>query len=594
MIHEDEKVLAEIHESNPERIRVGIPYRMVEKVKKVPGARWDTKEREWTVPRSWTACLALRAELGEYLKIGPTLNAWAAVESARKGAIRSLRGVVTGVELPEGFEDDPGLQGLYPHQKIDAQAILMSGGRFLLNNGMGTGKSRSALAGLRLLQLSEAEVFPALITAPVSMLRVWEDEIRHVFPDAEVRVADGTPTKIRKALTPGADFYVVGWDTIRKYTRLSPHPKVKLTDAEKTEAELNELGLKTYIADEAHRSKSVVAKRTRAAFYLAERIPNFIGLTGSPMQDTPEDLFALLHLTQPTEYPNRTSFNERYIRYDWNLWGGRDPIGFLPDREDEFYNNFNAVSRRVTKDMVLDFLPPKTYETRFVSLPAPHRKAYRELEKTFATVLEDSVLTVDNHLTLALRLLQLANAMGDMIYEGDDPTPKYVMTADKSPKVDAFIDDYTNGDFDGEQIIVFSDSYQLLTLVRDALVKHKIGFVEISGSVTGDERKAAVDAFQAGEFPICLLTRAGGEGITLTAARTMVRLFRSWSLTVHQQVEDRNHRIGSEIHESVRYIDYVVEDTVEVKQMVRLNEKEGRFTDTLKDGELLAMVKASK
>lgn len=593
MIHGDEKILAEISEDNPERIKVDIPYRMIDRIKAVPGARWNTKAREWTVPKAWTACLALRAELGEYLKVGSDLNAWAATVAAQKNAIRALRGVVEGVELPEGFEDDPGLQGLYPHQKIDAQAILRSGGRFLLNNGMGTGKSRSALAGLRLLQLTEQDVFPTLIVAPVSMLRVWEDEIRHVFPDAEVRVADGTPTKIRKALTPGADFYVLGWDTIRKYTRLSPHPKVKLTDNEKLEAELNALDLKMLIADEAHRAKSVVAKRTRAAFFLAERIPHFIGLTGSPMQDTPEDLFALLHMTEPSEYPTRTSFNDRFIQYDWNMWGGREPVGLLPHREDEFYNNFNAVARRVTKDMVLDFLPEKVHEIRYVSLPAPHRKAYQDLEKTFATVLEESVLTVDNHLTLALRLLQLANAMGDMVYD-EDPAPKYVMTADKSPKVDAFVDDYVNGDYDGEQIVVFSDSYQLLTLVKAALVKNKIQFVEISGAVTGDERKAAVDAFQAGEFPICLLTRAGGEGITLTAARTMVRLFRSWSLTVHQQVEDRVHRIGSEVHESIRYVDYLVEGTVEEGQMVRLNEKESRFKDTLKDGELLTMVKAAK
>ena len=108
---------------------------------------------------------------------------------------------------------------------------------------------------------------------------------------------------------------------------------------------------------------------------------------------------------------------------------------------------------------------------------------------------------------------------------------------------------------------------------------------------TGEDRKTAVDTFQDGKVRICLLSRAGGEGITLTAANTMVRLLRSWSYTVHTQVEDRINRIGAEVHESTRYVDYVTMDTIEEAMLIRLNGKASRAREVLRDDELLAMIK---
>jgi SNF2 family DNA or RNA helicase len=72
----------------------------------------------------------------------------------------------------------------------------------------------------------------------------------------------------------------------------------------------------------------------------------------------------------------------------------------------------------------------------------------------------------------------------------------------------------------------------------------------------------------------------------------MVRLTRSWSLTSHNQSEDRVHRIGSEIHDSIRIVDYIVEDTVEELQLARLTSKEATAQEVLRDDELLAMIKA--
>lgn len=592
--------VATITPDAPSRITVDCPYRMRDSIKAVPGARWDTKTRIWTVPLSWPACLALRAEFGEHLTLDQSVRDWAKPIAKSKSELIALRPEVDGIVLPRGAEL-PGMSDLYPHQIVDAIGISEAG-RYMLMNGTGTGKTRSALAGLSLMQESGKYPFPALIAAPLSMLRTWEDEIRGFFPDADIRVVVGTPTKIRKALEPGADFYVICWDSLRSHSRLAAYPSVKMTDKEKEEGLLNELGLRTFVGDEIHRCSNPKSKRTRAAWYLAHpsRTPYAIGLTGTPMQDTPEDLYGIIHLLTPDEYPSKTSYMERYIAFDWNEYGGRDVTGIRDDRAAEWEGNFDARTRRMTKEMVLDFLPPTIETVRWVTLPPKHRKAYEELENTYMTELETTVMAVDNQLTLAGRLIQLSNAMGDMVTEtvfkdGEEvEKQRFVMSEDDSPKVDAFVEDYIEGDYDGEQIVVFSDSRQLIERCAEALRKKKVEFVAITGDVTGDDRKAAMDAFQEGKYPICLLTRAGGEGITLTAASTMVRLVRSWSLTVHQQVQDRVHRIGSERHEQVRYVDYVTEDTVEMGQMVRLAEKDARSKATLRDGELLGMLKARK
>jgi len=185
----------------------------------------------------------------------------------------------------------------------------------------------------------------------------------------------------------------------------------------------------------------------------------------------------------------------------------------------------------------------------------------------------------------ATRLIQLANASGEMDEHG-----QFWMKL-PSPKIEAFLDDVGDGDFEGKQVVVFSDSRQLIDLLDQEMVRKKIPHTAITGAVTGDDRQKAMDEFQSGAVPFILITRAGGEGITLTAASVMVRLTRSWSYIAHTQAEDRVHRIGSEKHESILYVDYITQDTLETGVIARLNAKKERATDALGDAELLAMLK---
>jgi SNF2 family DNA or RNA helicase len=161
-----------------------------------------------------------------------------------------------------------------------------------------------------------------------------------------------------------------------------------------------------------------------------------------------------------------------------------------------------------------------------------------------------------------------------------------------SPKVDAFLDDVKDGDFGDSSVVIFSDSRQLADLLSLEMKRKGLAHLMITGGVTGEDRTKAIDAFQAGDVKYIIITRAGSEGITLTRADVLVRLIRSWSLTVHTQGEDRVHRIGSEVHESIKIVDYLTEDTIEVEQVIRLNGKDARAQEVLRDDELLTMLKA--
>lgn len=580
------KAHVELCETDSTRIVVSATYHVKEHIQAVPGARWDSKEKIWTVPRSWVSCLALRSEFGDGLTIGPELNAWAAREGATKAKLRELRVSVDSDEARAALPDKPGFKGLFGHQQVDALSIGIAR-RFLLLNETGTGKSRSALAGLSQIEQLHGDVFPLLIVAPKSMRITWGREVEGFFPGADVRICQGTPSVLRTLLEPGGDVYVVSWDAVRQYSRLAPYGSTALSDDEKLNKELQAIPFKSAIIDEIHRGKNGESKRTRAVWAATASCENVIGLTGTPVQDTIEDLWAVLRVVSPHEYPTKTRFLERFADLQWNVWGGRDINGLNEKNREEFFNNFDALTRRVTKDMALD-LPDKVYQVRWVDLPPKLRKAYEGMQESLAAELDTSVLASENLLERAGRLLQLANSWGEVDSDG-----QFHMQL-PSPKIEAFITDVLDGDYDGQQVVVFTDSRQLADLLMEQMTKKKLTYVAITGSVTGDDRQRAVDTFQEGHAQFCVVTRAGGEGVTLTAASTMVRLVRPWSHTTHRQAEDRVHRIGSEIHDQITYVDYISDNTIECAQLVKLNAKEERSQEILRDRSLLEMIKSTQ
>jgi SNF2 family DNA or RNA helicase len=468
-------------------------------------------------------------------------------------------------------------------------------------NDVGTGKTAASLAGLRLLDIAcgengSVEPFPVMVVAPKSMLRTWEREIRKSFPDAwgpekrTISIVDGTPAKVRKALEPGFDFYIIGWELIRRYSRHAPYGSQAIAAGCNVDKEINALSISTLIGDEIHRITNPTSQRSMAFKFMAHQSNFRIGLSGTGIEEGAIDLWHIFHCLFPHEYSTKTSYIDRYLIEEYDEWGNRIIAGLDPSREDEFRKNFETRTRRMLID-IIPGLPEVIRNVRWVDLPPKHRKAYNSMRTTLIAEVEGGTLTAPNQLVKASRLVGLANSLGEVTIELDG-TETFTMT-DDSPKLDALMEDITNGDYEGHQAVVFSDSKQLLNLLATRLdsAKPAMSYSMITGDVTGEARQESMDAFQAGFKQFCLLTRAGGEGITLTAADTLIWLVHPWSFRTDTQAAARCRRIGSQIHKHIYHVDYLVKDTIDEQVVVRLNSKGEAAEEVFQDGELLAMLR---
>lgn len=243
--------------------------------------------------------------------------------------------------------------------------------------------------------------------------------------------------------------------------------------------------------------------------------------------------------------------------------------------------------RRMIKAEVLSQLPDKVYVRHDVEMTPQQAKAYKEVSDDLVTVLEDgTVLVANGNLAGATRLLQFASAYCevDKGVTPEDATAWKVNLTDtpKSPKVDELMEIIR--DNPGKPLAIAAEHRQLIDLAANRLTDEGIEFARITGGVSADERDAAVQAFQSGKIDYILFTyKAGGVGLNLTRADTMVRLQRGWSLVELKQGEDRIHRIGSEVHDSVTIIDLVTAGTIEETQIERLYEKAERLEEIVRD-----------
>lgn len=590
------------------RIVLESPWSAKELVKELPGSRWDNDNKRWHLPLGWGSCVALRCQFGIGLQVGSLLERWAWEERGRRiDPSMQIRDVLA---LPDDFESagateirswrGTGKLDLFGHQEVGA-LFLARAGDALLGDQPGVGKTASTLSAIRLI--GDA-AYPVLVVCPNTVKRHWAKQMEMWLPEATAYVLAGTAIQRRKVLEKAhSDPYAViitNIEAVRTMSRLSPYGSIRLvrcpehggddiaitpTKCEVHLKELNEFGFVTCVLDEAHRVKDPKSKQTRAmwSIFHGDTVRWRWGLTGTPIANHPGDLWALMHTLSPADYPRRSSFVERYAEINWNPYG-MEVLGLRPDRKDEFFAILRPRFRRVAKEAVLSHLPPKVFEQRPVELSPKQLKAYRELESSAATVLESGdLLSVANNLSLATRLLQFASSSCQVSFGDGGPEDWeswVVEPCEPSPKLDEAMD--IIDELAGEPCVVVAEHRKLLVLLGERLDKANIPFVSITGAV--DERQRAIDLerFQNGEVPVLLFTSAaGGVGLDMTRAGTMIRLQRSWSLVNHLQSEDRCHRPGAEIHESIRIIDIIAEGTIEDRQLDALSAKDSRLAEVV-------------
>jgi SNF2 family DNA or RNA helicase len=345
------------------------------------------------------------------------------------------------------------------------------------------------------------------------------------------------------------------------------------------------------VIDECHFIKNARAERSKAVRALAKSARCVVALSGTPITHHPGDLWSALACLEPHAYPS----SERWVNRYCHVVPGdyKDEIlGLNPHTEPEFRLSLLGAFRRVAKADVLTQLPPKVYSVRTVDLPPAWRKSYDDFEARMLAELPDGQeLSVMDTLSVLTHSAALASAAGDVrielgpdIDERTGEAKRHVHVDLKAPswKVDALLE--VLEERPGAPVVAFAPSRQLMTLAGEAAAKAGLRVGYVVGGQSAGERTRRVEAFQAGQLDLmCATTGAGGVGLTLTAASTVVFLQRPWSLVESLQAEDRAHRIGSEIHDSIEVVDIVARDTVDTRVRAVLRERAGQLADLVQD-----------
>jgi SNF2 family DNA or RNA helicase len=593
-------------------------------IKMIPGKKWDRKAKRWTLPKSYAACIVLRELFGDRIVVEPVLATWARSARDRRDRVLELREAMTPEPgyLPVNDHDEK----LYPFQIPGADFMVLARSA-LLGDEMGSGKTFQTIAAIRRVDMILPEygggAYPALIVCPNSLKRNWEREIKRWLPEANPFVIQGSAAKRRVQINEAAEadnaIIIVNIEAMKLHSRLSSYgstrlkrcmecetktqpgtPDLKESACEVHEKELNRIPFKVCVLDEAHRVKDPNALQTRAIWnvFHGPTVEYRWALTGTPVANHPGDLWSIMHAIAPETYPAKSAFIDRYARIEYNHFGGMSIVGLKPDTKEEFFKILDPHFRRMIKADVLKQLPDKVFLRRDVEMSPKQAKAYKDIAEQLVTVLEDgTVLVANGNLAGATRLLQFASAYCE-VDQGEtpeDPATWLVSLTDspKSSKIDELMSIIE--DDPGKPMVIAAEHRQLIDLAAARMTDAGIPFARVTGGVSGDERDAAVQAFQDGKIDYILLTyKAGGVGLNLTRADTMVRLQRSWSLIDNNQGVDRIHRIGSEVHDKVTIIDLVAAGTIEETQLERLYDKAERLEEIVRDrAKLLALGKTT-
>ena len=420
---------------------------------------------------------------------------------------------------------------LYPFQQEDVDKLFQTPNRLICNE-MGTGKTYEAIA----LDLAERQGNGmTLVVAPLSTLKsTWEDHYRRLTNLSVITINPKNRRSFIHALElRNHHVYICHWESLR------------LQDM----AVLKKITWNHVIADEVHRIRNRKTAQTQSLKHI--KAVHKTGLTGTPVVNSPGDLWSILNWLWPQQYSAYSRFCKEYTE------SGFDQFGFwkifAPKNIGKLHKELNPIFTRRRKVEVLRDLPDKYYTTINVDLEPKQRKAYDEMKRSFLAKLEtedgNKLLAAPIVIAQLQRLQQLALAYHDG-----------KVLAEPSTKLDALME--LIGDSNGKQFVVFSQFKQAIRLVERRLRTKGISYTRVTGDDSPTKRESGIRDFQAGRNQIFLGTiGAGSEGITLTAADTVVFLDKDWVPSKNWQAEDRLHRVGQK--NAVQVIDISANRTVD-------------------------------
>lgn len=489
-----------------------------------------------------------RAEVVPLLGVENEHFAFRSADNLRRLAgLLQTRGL-TAPELPPGFR---AALRTYQAQGLAWLDLLRESGLGgILADDMGLGKTVQILALIALEKARGHLANPALVVAPTSLMTNWSAEAARFAPDLKVLVLHGADRK-------------------QKFDAIGDHDLV-LTTYPLIARDRETLLVREWhlaVLDEAQTVKNPDAATTR---WLREtKAKHRFCLTGTPMENHLGELWSIMSFANPGYLGDKAAFSRQW----------RTPIEKRADKV-----RTTALARRVkpfllrrTKTEVATELPAKSEMVETIVLEGPQRDLYDSIRLTMSRKVREAIAKrglAKSHIVVLEALLRMRQACCDpALLKLNDGVDR------PSAKLDRLIEMVEELLSEGRKIIVFSQFTSMLDLIRSRFDAGGLRYSLLTGQTK--DRKTAIETFQDGAADVFLISlKAGGVGLNLTAADTVIIFDPWWNPAVEEQAIDRAYRIGQD--KAVFVYRLVAAGTIEEK-MDELKARKRALADGLFD-----------
>jgi len=452
-------------------------------------------------------------------------------------------------ELAERLRDFEGLTPVTPDPSLAAelrpyqrtglawlQFLREYGFNGILADDMGLGKTLQTLAHLVHEKAAGRLTAPALVVAPTSLMGNWRREAARFAPTLSVQVLHGPDRHVRYAQADTTDLLLTTYPLLSR-------------DA----AQLGELEFHSVILDEAQHIKNPRAKAAQVVRALHTR--HRLCLTGTPLENHLGELWALFDFLMPGFLGDPETFRRVY----------RTPIENLRNlaREAALAQRVAPFMLRRTKQAVATELPPKTEIIERIAFDSTQAELYESVRVAVDRQVREAIARqglARSHITVLDALLKLRQVCCDPRLLPFDSSTR----AAPSAKLERLLELLEELRAEGRRVLVFSQFTSMLALIEEALVARGMTYTKLTGKTK--RRDEAVDRFRRGEVAIFLISlKAGGVGLNLPEADTVIHYDPWWNPAVELQATDRAHRIGQT--QPVFVYKLIIDHSVEEKML---------------------------
>ncbi len=430
----------------------------------------------------------------------------------------------------------------------------------ILADDMGLGKTLQMIAHI-LARKEAGDKGPTLIVAPASLVYNWMAELERFAPQLDAVAVLGTKKQRGLIIASSAehDVLVTSYDLMKR-------------DVEA----YTEQSYARAVLDEAQYIKTPTTQAAKAAKCLPAHVR--FALTGTPMENRVAELWSIFDFLMPGLLGTRESFSKRIE-------------GPVENREEGAAERLRCmvspfILRRLKGDVLAE-LPEKNESVVYARMTGEQDKLYKANQDRLAMQLAHELPDEfkKNKLQVLAELTKLRQICCDPHlyyenYEGD------------SAKLETCMELVKNALDAGHRILLFSQFTTMLDIIAKRLTAEKVGWFMLTGSTSKEERARLVEAFQAGQAPVFLISlKAGGVGLNLTAADVVIHYDPWWNVAAQNQATDRAHRIGQTRDVSVFKL--IAKDTIE-ERIVKLQESKRDLAESVLGGEGIGSASLSK